>query len=92
MIFKIHAETLAEFCPPPQARGLSARPASDNLRRMFRSKRDKENKRFYLFPGQGGAALRRKKRRFLIWAAIAALLLSAVLGGLFYWLDRQRPF
>jgi hypothetical protein len=58
---------------------------------MFRSKNSKENRRFYLFPGQGGSALRRKKRRFLIWSAIAAVLLSVILAVLFYWLDGTKP-
>jgi hypothetical protein len=58
---------------------------------MFGRKTDKEKNRFYLFPGQGGVALRRKKRMFLVWSAVVALLLSAVLGALMYWLDRVNP-
>ena len=59
--------------------------------RMFRPKTDRENKRFYLFPGQGGAALRRKRNKFLMWSVIVALTLSAVLTALMYWLDEMKP-
>ena len=59
---------------------------------VFRSKNEKEHRRFYLFPGQGGSALRRKKNRFLLWSVIVGLALSAVLGALMYWLNRMKPF
>jgi len=59
--------------------------------RMFGRKTDKETGRFYLFPGQGGSALRRKKRIFLAWAVVVALLLSAIFAGLMYWLNRTNP-
>ena len=44
--------------------------------------RDKERDRFYLLPGMGGKALRRKRRRILLWAIGAGLFVSAVLGCL----------
>ena len=44
--------------------------------------RDKERDRFYLLPGMGGKALRRKRRRILFWAIVAGLFVSAALGGL----------
>lgn len=47
-------------------------------------KRNKERERFYLLPGQGGRALRRKQRRFLLWSMVAALFVSAILAGVLY--------
>jgi len=44
--------------------------------------RDRERDRFYLLPGMGGKALRRKRRRILLWAIGAGLFVSAVLGCL----------
>ena len=44
--------------------------------------RDRERDRFYLLPGMGGKALRRKRRRILLWAIGAGLVVSAVLGCL----------
>jgi len=35
--------------------------------------------------------LRRKKRIFLAWAVVVALLLSAIFAGLMYWLNRTNP-
>ena len=43
-------------------------------------KRDKERERFYLLPGQGGRALRRKHRMMLRWSLIVGLLVSAALA------------
>jgi hypothetical protein len=57
---------------------------------MFGFKRDKERDRFYLLPGQGGRAHRRKRKFFLMWSAITALAVSAILAGLMYWLNRVR--
>jgi hypothetical protein len=53
----------------------------------LRSRRDKENERFYLLPGMGGSAWRRKQNLILKWTVIAALAGAAALGALFYWLD-----
>ncbi len=58
--------------------------------RLSPFKRNKENERFYLLPGQGGAAYRRKQRFILKWSIIVGLGLSAVLGALMYWLNRPR--
>jgi hypothetical protein len=55
---------------------------------FFSSKRDdKEQRRFYLLPGQGGRASRRKRILFLVWSVIAALIVSAILTALIYWLN-----
>jgi len=55
---------------------------------MFHSKEEKERERFYLLPGQGGRAARRKHFYFLKWAVVAALGLSAILALAMYLLNR----
>jgi hypothetical protein len=56
---------------------------------MARSKPHKsERERFYLLPGQGGAAFRRKQRKILLWSVLAGLAVAAVFAGIMYWLDR----
>jgi hypothetical protein len=47
---------------------------------------DKEPERFYLLPGMGGRASRRKHRIILIWAVVAGLLVSASVAALMYWM------
>ncbi len=54
------------------------------------TKRNKENERFYLLPGQGGAAFRRKQKYLLTWSIIVGLLVSALLGALMYYLNRPQ--
>jgi hypothetical protein len=44
----------------------------------------KERERFYLLPGMGGRALRRKQKIILRWSILAGLLVSAVVAGLLY--------
>ena len=54
-------------------------------------KRDPEAERYYLFPGQGGRAVRRKRRAMIQWSLIVGLLVSVVLALAMYWLnDRHR--
>ncbi|MGO9476554.1 MAG: hypothetical protein ACLP7I_01270 [Limisphaerales bacterium] len=57
---------------------------------MFRQKANKEPERFYLLPGQGGRAARRKHLYFLKWSIVVALGLSAILGLVMYLLNRVR--
>ena len=57
---------------------------------MFGSKRNKETERFYLLPGQGGTAYRRKQRLLLIWAIIVGLVVAALLGALMYFLNQPK--
>jgi hypothetical protein len=57
----------------------------------FRPKRNKEAERFYLLPGQGGAAFRRKQKSLLRWSILVGLIVSAVLGALMYYLNKPRP-
>jgi hypothetical protein len=47
----------------------------------------KEHQRFYLLPGMGGSALRRKRKLFLQWAIAAGLFVSLIVAGLLYLLD-----
>jgi hypothetical protein len=61
-----------------------------NLFRSKRSKRRDESQRFYLLPGQGGAAYRRKQKFILTWSIIAALILSALFSALAYWLNSSK--
>jgi len=58
---------------------------------MFGFKRNKANERFYLLPGQGGAAFRRKQRFILKWSVVVGLILSAILGVLMYFLNKPKP-
>jgi hypothetical protein len=58
---------------------------------IFNFKRNKEAERFYLLPGQGGAAYRRKQRFILTWAIIVGLALSVTLGVLMYFMNRPKP-
>ena len=57
---------------------------------MARSRHDKEKHRFYLLPGQGGRAHRRKERFILKWSVIAALVVAGTLAALMYWLNRPK--
>lgn len=57
---------------------------------MFGSKRNKETERFYLLPGQGGEAYRRKQKFILKWAIIVGLLVAGILGALMYWMNRPK--
>ena len=51
---------------------------------MFWPKPDKEKDRFYLLPGMGGSALRRKRKVFLVWSILAGIVVSAILAAGFY--------
>ncbi|MBI3848732.1 MAG: hypothetical protein HY298_00365 [Verrucomicrobia bacterium] len=57
---------------------------------MFWSKKEvhKDHGRFYLLPGMGGRNLRRKRRVILRWSILAGLIVSAVLGYLYYVMNR----
>jgi hypothetical protein len=48
--------------------------------------RDKEQDRFYLLPGMGGRALRRKQKASLIWALAVGLVVSAAIAATMCWL------
>lgn len=55
---------------------------------MFGFRKNKEKQRFYLLPGQGGKAARRKHRIFLVWAVIFGLFVSAAFAGVLYLIDK----
>jgi len=57
---------------------------------MLWFERDKERHRFYLLPGMGGSALRRKHRRFLYWSLAIGLLVSGIMTYLFFMLSKPR--
>ncbi|MGH7993960.1 MAG: hypothetical protein ACREDQ_10625 [Limisphaerales bacterium] len=59
---------------------------------MFFSNAKKERERYYLLPGQGGPAARRKQQRFLKWSIVAGLIFSALMALVMYLLDRPWPF
>ena len=50
---------------------------------------EKERERYYLLPGQGGRAYYRKQRMFLFWSILTGLLVSAVVAGIMYLLNRH---
>jgi hypothetical protein len=54
---------------------------------MFWTDKNKEQERFYLLPGQGGRAARRKHRILLIWSVAAGLFVSAALAGILYFIN-----
>ena len=58
--------------------------------KWFPSKRARAPERYYLLPGQGGAAYRRKRNYMLTWSVILALLLSGALTALFLFLNRTQ--
>ena len=53
--------------------------------------RDKERDRYYLLPGMGGRALRRKHQAALLWAVAAGLTVSLVVAAVLYWLNHLGP-
>ena len=57
--------------------------------RMFFSKPAKEPERYYLLPGMGGRAARRKQMYFWKWSIIAGLVVSAILAAVLYLLNRS---
>lgn len=54
-------------------------------------KADREKQRFYLLPGMGGRAYRRKQNLILKYSLLVGLLISALIGIAFYFLNRQGP-
>ena len=53
---------------------------------MLWFERDKERERFYLLPGMGGRARRRKELRYLLWSLAVALIASAVMAAILYFI------
>ncbi|MGA3283322.1 MAG: hypothetical protein ABSD57_02535 [Verrucomicrobiota bacterium] len=59
---------------------------------MFFSKGNKERERYYLLPGQGGPAARRKHRKFLKWSIVAGLIFAALMALVMYLFNCLQPF
>ena len=57
---------------------------------MFWPKRDKEKERFYLLPGMGGRAMRKKRKIMLVWSVIAGLLVSISLAATLYFVNLRH--
>jgi hypothetical protein len=51
---------------------------------------NKERERFYLLPGMGGSAARKKQRKLLHWSIVAGLLVSFALATAMFLLNRLR--
>jgi hypothetical protein len=47
---------------------------------------NKERQRYYLLPGMGGSAMRRKRKLMLQWSIAAGLCVSAIVAALLYFL------
>src|ERR1044071_4100662 len=47
----------------------------------------KERQRYYLLPGMGGSAMRRKRRIILCWSLLAGILVSAAAAWALFWLQ-----
>jgi len=56
---------------------------------MLWFERDKERERFYLLPGMGGRARRRKELRYLLWSVAVALIASAIMAAILYFISRN---
>lgn len=56
----------------------------------WREASKKERHRFYLLPGMGGRATRRKRRLILLWSIIAGLIVSLLLAAGLYLLNRSH--
>lgn len=52
---------------------------------------EKERERYYLLPGQGGQAYRRKQKFILKWAVLAALVAAAVVSAVLYLMNHSKP-
>lgn len=52
----------------------------------FKSHKNKEEHRYYLLPGMGRSN-RRRHREILFYAVIVGLFVSALFGGLLYWMN-----
>ena len=56
---------------------------------MLWFERDKERERFYLLPGMGGRARREKELRYLRWSLAAAVVASAIMAAILYYISRS---
>jgi hypothetical protein len=65
------------------------RAARQQRLRMFWQPKDKGQQRFYLLPGMGGKAFRRKQKTILYWSIAAGLAVSALVACILYVISRQ---
>jgi hypothetical protein len=56
---------------------------------MLWFERDREKDRFYLLPGMGGRARRRKELRFLCWALAAGVVVSGVVATILFFISQH---
>lgn len=56
---------------------------------MFGFKKDKEKERFYLLPGMGGRAYRRKQSVILKASIVVGLLVAGAFALLMFWLNKS---
>ncbi len=52
--------------------------------------RDRERQRFYLLPGMGGRAARRKRMTILRWTLVAGIIVSAAFAGILYLINSYQ--
>jgi len=62
------------------------------MARRKREKRAKDTERYYLLPGQGGRAYRRKQKLIIIWSIVAALTFAAIMAVVMYFMDKSDRF
>jgi hypothetical protein len=62
----------------------------ENNYAVFGSQKKKDERRFYLLPGMGGRALKRKRRLILQWSIVAGLFASAVVAGILYLISSRH--
>jgi len=55
---------------------------------VFAFDKARERERYYLLPGMGGKAVRRKQKMMLLWGILAGVVVSVVVGYLFYTFGR----
>lgn len=51
---------------------------------------DREKERYYLLPGMGGRARRRKFVRNLVASVIVGVFVATLFGFLLWWMNRNR--
>jgi hypothetical protein len=58
--------------------------------RIFRSEHNKERQRFYLLPGMGGRAYRRKQKFILKTSLAVGLIVALFVAAILYWINRSN--
>lgn len=55
----------------------------------WKARKNRDAHRYYLLPGMGGSARRRKERMILRWSLLAGLVISAALAAALYFLNQR---